>query len=245
MLTPGIPVPLALSPEAPTTAEEWRPLPGFDGQYLVSSHGNVMSVMARGRMRPAPRPVRATLGSKFGHRHVPLCRDGVQSSHALGRLVLLTFVGAPPSPDSQAAHLNGCPADNRLENLAWVTCKENQRHRRVHGTDPSGERAPSAKLSNAQVDELRSLASALSTRELSARFGVTMGHVRKLVVGHYIKRVTGEAVEGIARPSCPRYAPEVIAEARAMVAAGASNVAVSAKLGMGTSHVSRIRHGKV
>jgi hypothetical protein len=69
-------------------------------------------------------------------------------------LVLETFVG--PCPEGmQCAHLNGDPSDNRLVNLAWVTPTENQWHRVVHGTALRGEQNGFAKLTEADVKEIR------------------------------------------------------------------------------------------
>ncbi|HEV7297959.1 MAG TPA: HNH endonuclease signature motif containing protein [Tepidisphaeraceae bacterium] len=54
-------------------------------------------------------------------------------NYVVHRLVALTFLG-DAGPDMQVAHLNGCPGDNRLQNLRWVTPSENQLHREMHGT---------------------------------------------------------------------------------------------------------------
>jgi hypothetical protein len=47
-------------------------------------------------------------------------------------LVLLSFVGAP-APAQECRHLNGIPADNRLENLCWGSRSENIKDKTAHG----------------------------------------------------------------------------------------------------------------
>lgn len=93
--------------------ETWRRVPGITG-YLVSDAGRVMStrreqvrILRPGRLR------KGYLGVNLGR------------SYRVHRLVLEAFVG--PCPEGQEArHLNGDPADNRLENLAWGTSSENK-----------------------------------------------------------------------------------------------------------------------
>lgn len=46
------------------------------------------------------------------------------------RLVMEYFGPPQPSPEYQIDHINRNPLDNRLENLRWVTCKENQNNRK-------------------------------------------------------------------------------------------------------------------
>jgi hypothetical protein len=58
----------------------------------------------------------------------------------LGSLVLQAHVGPPPTPSHQAAHLDGDPRHNCLENLAWATPSENAQHKMLHGTQPLREK---------------------------------------------------------------------------------------------------------
>ena len=65
------------------------------------------------------------------------------------------FHGPRPTPRHNAAHLNGRCTDNRADNLAWVTPKENTAHRTLHGTDGRGQRNHRARLTADQVREIR------------------------------------------------------------------------------------------
>lgn len=67
--------------------------------------------------------------------------EGIRERHLVSRLVLTAFIGPRPTKVHQADHLNGIKTDNRLENLEWVTPKENMRRREkrlnVHPNTPN------------------------------------------------------------------------------------------------------------
>lgn len=67
-----------------------------------------------------------------GYKYVPLrskyiTDDKVVTKMAVHRLIALTFI---PNPENKPAvnHINGDKLDNRVENLEWVTYKENLTH---------------------------------------------------------------------------------------------------------------------
>lgn len=53
------------------------------------------------------------------------------------QLVLYAFIGAKPSKYCICRHLNGVPTDNRVENLAWGTYKENAQDTLFHKNQAS------------------------------------------------------------------------------------------------------------
>jgi hypothetical protein len=109
-------------------AEEWRAIPGYEGLYLVSSLGAVRSLpryRCRGGLMKTPI-------NKNGYPEVNLTRLGAQKVHQVHALVLLAFCG--PRPDGLVIrHLNGNPADPRLDNLTYGTCGENMADCVQHG----------------------------------------------------------------------------------------------------------------
>jgi hypothetical protein len=111
--------------------EVWKLVPEYDGKYEVSDQGRVRSFQRnpQGRiLRPGRMP--------GGHLSVALGRGNSQCVH---KLVLLTFVGVAPDKH-ECRHLNGDPADNRLENLCWGTRSENIKDAVRHGTWMTPER---------------------------------------------------------------------------------------------------------
>ena len=137
-----------------STTEEWRQIPGWEGFYDVSNHGRVKSFRCVGGPRTTPRVKKLTL-NKYGYWRTQLCRNGRTTEYTVHRLVLLAFVGPPPTATHQAAHGNGDRKDNRPSNLRWATPKENAADRARHGTAAVGERSGMAKFTNEQVRRIR------------------------------------------------------------------------------------------
>jgi hypothetical protein len=100
-------------------------------------------------------------------------------------LVLTAFVG-PPANGQQCRHLNGDRCDPRLENLTWGTAKENSADRILHGTQASGERHGAARLTDADVREIRRRYCKISSRhgnggKLAAEYGISISQVHNIV----------------------------------------------------------------
>lgn len=149
--------------------EEWRPVPGHEGFYELSNLGNVRSL----HFDP-PRPVSTRGTDKDGYPVVALTRGPYErSTYALHPLVCTAFHGRPSAPGQEAAHLDGVRTNARADNLEWTSKKENQAHRRIHGTDPAGERHPNAKLSTSDVVAIRRARGSEFGATLAARFGVS------------------------------------------------------------------------
>src|SRR5581483_4863341 len=122
-----------------TEDEVWKEIPDLPG-YLASSMG---------RIRRKGRPIRKPVINRKGY--VVLGVTGKQfRAH---RLICRTFHG--PAPEGcEVGHLNGNRTDNRAENLKWVTPKENQAHRAIHGTELKGTKQPSANFTRAQLEDI-------------------------------------------------------------------------------------------
>ncbi len=158
------------------TDVSWNPVHGRPG-YEASRDGAVRS------RRAGLRELKQIIG-KDGYRYVFTYAGGRGTMRKLWvhHAVLMAFVG--PRPDGQEArHLDGDPANNALSNLAWGTPLENAEDKRSHDTMPVGERSASAKLTEEQVLEIRSLHGTVSLRALGQRFGVSHTAIRRAALG--------------------------------------------------------------
>lgn len=96
-------------------------------------------------------------GRKRGYRRVRLRHEGKTNVFWVHHLVLEAFVGPCP-PGMEACHFpDRNPANNRLDNLRWATHGDNCEDRSRHGTQPSGEKHPGAKLTAKEVSRMRRL----------------------------------------------------------------------------------------
>jgi len=114
------------------TREEWRPVIGYETDYLVSNDGRVVSLKFGKKRLLRP-------GNANGYRMVRLCVSGTISNKAVHRLVAEAFL---PNPQDHPIvnHRNGVRTDNRVENLEWISASQNSAHAaRVLGkTRPKG-----------------------------------------------------------------------------------------------------------
>lgn len=164
-------------------AEEWRKIIGFT-DYEVSSEGSVRRVVPDARNH-ACRALKPWIGN-HGYEEVNLATQGRIFKRLVHRLVCEAFNGPPPSDEHHVAHGDGTRRNNCADNLRWVTRSENMEDSRRHGTmalgprhgrttsperTPRGEKHGHAKLTEQQVIEIRSDATATG-RALAARYGV-------------------------------------------------------------------------
>lgn len=110
-------------------AETWKAVPGFEGHYEVSDLGRLAS------LKHGKRRILKTPPVKRGYLQCRLSKDGKGYQSRVHILVLLAFRG-PRSTDHQTRHLDGNASNNRLDNLAWGTPKENAADTARHGTHP-------------------------------------------------------------------------------------------------------------
>ena len=95
--------------------EEWKPVPGFEGLYEVSSFGRVKTSRRKG----SPGGILKLCPSR-GYYSVALCKDGKYFRILVHRLVATVFLENPDNlPCVNHKDENG--TNNRVENLEWCT----------------------------------------------------------------------------------------------------------------------------
>lgn len=160
----------------------WTPASGFSGLYEVSEEGSVRRV-GGGRGARAGRVLTPTL-RQDGYLSVCLSRGNQQARVLLHRLVCLTFHGDPPTDDHEVAHINGVRADVRATNLRWSTRVDNHADKIAHGTSYAGVRHHAAKVTDAQVAEIRAARGhGVPLAELAERFGISQSQVSRIANG--------------------------------------------------------------
>lgn len=110
-----------------TTSENdfWRDIPGFEGAYKVSRDGDVVRVKTGRVLRPTT--------CQNGYQKVSLSVGGVVTYHLIHRLVAAAFLERKNPLAIEVNHKNFNKADNRIENLEWVTPEENIAYSYMNG----------------------------------------------------------------------------------------------------------------
>lgn len=164
----------------------WAAIPEYEGIYEASSDGEIRRIAHIPHARKAPYTLRP-LGHPGGYIMVALHKDKKQRHRLIHRLVMAAFRG--PS-NLEVNHKNGNKKDNRLENLEYVTPKQNGEHSSRMGLVPSGTRIPWAKLDPDKVREIRARhAAGESGLKIAARF-----QMHPMNVYHVINRKTWKQV---------------------------------------------------
>tara|TARA_Y100000034_G_scaffold128726_1_gene183873 strand:+ start:923 stop:1243 length:321 start_codon:yes stop_codon:yes gene_type:complete len=65
--------------------------------------------------------------------------------------------------------------------LCWATPEENELHKFQHGTTNRGETNGQARLTEAEVHEIRRLGSRMSQRQLAARFEIAASQISQIL----------------------------------------------------------------
>lgn len=140
----------------------WLSIPNFP-QYEISKTGIVRKIKSKVHLKSYP--------SKSGCRYYLQC--GIGRIH---RLLGSAMMGRALNRKEFVCHINGVAFDNRIENLAISNAKRNSVDRIRHNTN-------GIKLRNQDVCDIRMLSKSKSKIWLADRYGVSVGHVYKILTG--------------------------------------------------------------
>jgi hypothetical protein len=162
--------------------ERWKWIAGYELHYQISDRGRIRSFYRSKRGRLMHPGLRGNQKDS-GYWCVDLRRDGQLLRCRINRLVLTAFRGTPPTPSHEAAHLDGNSRNNDLHNLAWLTPRENNLQKRLHGTMSRGSRHPHAKMTEKSVAALRAdyAAGGLTQAQVGARYGIRQAEAGKII----------------------------------------------------------------
>lgn len=110
--------------------EIWIDIDGWDGKYKVSNLWRVKSTLFTNgywtyKRDKILKPYKNKL--RWGYLYINLEHNNKRKNCLLNRIVAETFISNPENKP-QVNHKNWIKDDNRVDNLEWVTDKENKKH---------------------------------------------------------------------------------------------------------------------
>lgn len=143
--------------------ETWKDVPKYKDCYQASTYGRIKSLSKHkknGKFSHQTNEIILKQSiNKYGYNGVCLYKNSKGKFIKVHRLIAIAFL---PNPENkpQVNHKDGIKTNNRIENLEWVTNKENFAHAKeiglLHGCEHlKGEKNPKAKLKEYEVIFIR------------------------------------------------------------------------------------------
>ena len=169
--------------------EVWKAVEGYESGYEISSYGALRSLDRldiRGQ-RQTGRLLKPTMS--YAYLAYELCHAGERKPVKAHRLVAATFI---PNPENkpQVNHIDGDKLNNQVNNLEWVTHRENIQHAYDTGLMPIGTAKTNSKLTNLDVHYIIWWDEAgMTNREIATTLGVGKSTVGLVLTGERFKHV--------------------------------------------------------
>jgi NUMOD4 motif/HNH endonuclease len=124
--------------------ENWKDLKGFEGLYQISDYGNIRN----------NKFVMKQQTDRHGYKYICLTKNNIQKKFKVHRLVLESFIG--DGSELVCNHIDKNRANNNLNNLEWVTIRENNIHKFKDKTNHVGVNLKNGKwYARVQIDGRR------------------------------------------------------------------------------------------
>ena len=114
--------------------EVWKDIPGYVGIYQASNYGEIRTVEGKttysklhGKRVWKSRVLKGRGDNPITGKRVFLYKDGKAKDFLVARLVAITFLGVPPDGFT-VNHKDGNRMNNNVDNLEWLSLKDNIRH---------------------------------------------------------------------------------------------------------------------
>lgn len=179
--------------------EIWKDIKGYEGKYQISNLGRIKSIgrmtdFGKNKLWIEEKLLRYYITKKCLYFQITL-RDYnlIPKNKMTHRLVAEAFI---PNPENKpfVNHKNGNKMDNSVENLEWVTPKENSQHAIETGLNVYyGENHTYCKISDNTVSLIREdRKNGMRYSEIARKYEVSAGHVRDICNNRKRKKQTNE-----------------------------------------------------
>lgn len=181
--------------------ETWKEIPGFNGYYEASTYGRIRrmkneTIYKDGRIAHFSQTILTPAKTKKGYLSVYLSVKSRKYTISVHKLIAITFI---PNPENKKTvnHKDLNKENNYVENLEWMTNKENMQHAFKNGVyiernkytiknlgvhfGLSGEKNHSAKLTDKQVIEIRKLKGILTLKKIAEIYNVSQSLISAIL----------------------------------------------------------------
>lgn len=158
--------------------ELWKPLLEYKG-IEVSSIGRIRKAA---NVRRKERILTDFPKDRDGYCRCSVQRlDGTWTSQPVHRLVAKAFIDNPNNK-TQVNHINGIRTDNRVENLEWVTPKENVIHSFKYGVRKACKEVPkNTVLTDFQIAQIDTLRTLYTVKKISKLFNIEYQTLKNII----------------------------------------------------------------
>ena len=149
------------------------------GDYEITRNGEIYSLKHNKR-----KLIKGYI-DKYGYRRVLLHICGKRKKYFVHRLVAMKYIENPNNLP-QVNHKDGNKLNNNVENLEWVTAKQNIQHAIKNNLREANN---SSKLNINQVKEIKKLFLTKSMKEIASMYNVSLSCIKHIHAGHTWKDI--------------------------------------------------------
>ena len=162
--------------------EEWRDVVGYDNKFMVSNMGRVKmlerKVLANKSIKTIKEHILKQHVSTKGYLYVHLWSDNKKERQYVHKIVLSSFFRCK-NANEECNHKNEIRTDNSLENLEWLSHKENINYgdrTKKHSASMMNHKSLSKPIVQLSLDGIL-IEEYPSLREAGRRLGVSYTHI--------------------------------------------------------------------
>ena len=218
--------------------ELWKAVKGYEGIYEVSNYGRVKSISRialkrSGGIKRTTKPFILKSVLEAGYKYVRITKNYKRKKLKTARIVAFAWIDNPDNKP-QVNHKNGIRYNDTVENLEWVTAKENSIHAVETGLSPiiGGQHWKSLLTNDEAVDIATS---ELSRKELMDKYQIGYHIVERIQKGTSWSRITGIKYKKKYLPDC---------DILYIYNSNESNRVLAKKFNISVGTVSKIKTGK-
>ena len=112
--------------------EIWKDIPGYEGLYQASNLGRIKGLKRKvstgnNGYRIIKEQIKKPVLQKSGYYHIALYKNCKRQEFNVHKIILMTFNPVKKNEETSIDHIDMNKTNNSLNNLEWVTPKENNR----------------------------------------------------------------------------------------------------------------------